>query len=161
MILTPKQQLFVAEYLVDLNATQAAVRAGYSKKTAYSVGHENLKKPEVAAAIQEAMAARSERTKADQDWIVERLVENVERAMQLEPVTDREGKPVGEHVYQGNVANKALELLGKHLGMFTDKLKLEGDFLDDLSADDLAVLARHLREAGYGAPGEGEPETRH
>ncbi len=47
MSLTPKQQLFVAEYLVDLNATQAAVRAGYSKKTAYSVGHENLKKPEV------------------------------------------------------------------------------------------------------------------
>ena len=55
MSLTPKQQLFVAEYLVDLNATQAAVRAGYSEKTAYSVGHENLKKPEVAAAIQEAM----------------------------------------------------------------------------------------------------------
>ncbi len=127
MSLTPKQQLFVAEYLVDLNATQAAVRAGYSKKTAYSVGHENLKKPEVAAAIQEAMEARSERTKADQDWIVERLVENVERAMQLEPMTDREGKPTGEYVYQGNVANKALELLGRHAGMFNDKLKLGAD----------------------------------
>jgi len=47
MALTAKQKVFVAEYLVDLNATQAAVRAGYSEKTAYSVGHENLKKPEV------------------------------------------------------------------------------------------------------------------
>ncbi len=126
MSLTPKQQLFVAEYLVDLNATQAAVRAGYSKKTAYSVGHENLKKPEVAAAIQEAMQARSERIKADQDWIVERLVENVERAMTVEPVMVG-GVETGEYVYQGNVANKALELLGRHAGMFNDKLKLGAD----------------------------------
>ncbi len=73
MSLTPKQQLFVAEYLLNLNATQAAVRAGYSKKTAYSVGHENLKKPEVAAAIQEAMEARSQRTEIAQDWILEQL----------------------------------------------------------------------------------------
>ncbi len=126
MSLTPKQQLFVAEYLVDLNATQAAVRAGYSNKTAYSVGHENLKKPEVAAAIQEAMQARLERTKAGQDWIVERLVENVERAMTVEPVMVG-GVETGEYVYQGSVANKALELLGRHAGMFDDKLRLRVD----------------------------------
>ena len=71
--LTPKQQRFVEEYLVNLNATQAAVRAGYSEKTAYSVGHENLKKPEVAAAIQEAMEVRSQRTEISQDWILEQL----------------------------------------------------------------------------------------
>jgi len=52
--LTPKQQRFVEEYLIDLNATQAAIRAGYSEKTAYSVGHENLKKPEIQKAIEEA-----------------------------------------------------------------------------------------------------------
>lgn len=52
--LTDKQQRFVDEYLIDLNATQAAIRAGYSEKTAYSVGHENLKKPEIQKAIQEA-----------------------------------------------------------------------------------------------------------
>ncbi len=62
MSLTAKQQLFIEEYLVDLNATQAAIRSGYSEKTAYSVGHENLKKPEIAAALQEAKEARSEST---------------------------------------------------------------------------------------------------
>lgn len=60
--LTDKQRRFVEEYLVDLNATEAAKRAGYSKKTAYSVGHENLKKPEIAAALTEAKQKRSENT---------------------------------------------------------------------------------------------------
>jgi len=59
--LTPKQQRFVDEYLVDLNATQAAIRAGYSPRTAYQQGHETLKKPEVAAAIQ---ARREELSRA-------------------------------------------------------------------------------------------------
>ena len=59
--LTPKQQLFVEEYLIDLNATQAAIRAGYSKKTAQVIGAENLSKPMVAAAIAEAQLRRSKR----------------------------------------------------------------------------------------------------
>ena len=58
--LTPKQRAFIDEYLVDLNATQAAIRAGYSSDTAGSIGHENLKKPEIAAAIAERKAKRSE-----------------------------------------------------------------------------------------------------
>ena len=73
MALTAKQQRFVAEYLIDLNATQAAIRAGYSAKTAYSVGHENLKKPEVQAELQVEMKARSERTEIDADWVLKRL----------------------------------------------------------------------------------------
>lgn len=56
MKLTPKQQRFVEEYVVDLNATQAALRAGYSKKTAYAIGAENLRKPQIAAAIEKARA---------------------------------------------------------------------------------------------------------
>jgi len=52
MALRPKQQRFIQEYLIDLNATQAAIRAGYSKKTAMVIGHENLKKPEIAAALE-------------------------------------------------------------------------------------------------------------
>jgi phage terminase small subunit len=73
MALTAKQERFVAEYLIDLNATQAATRAGYSAKTAHSVGHENLKKPEIAHAIQEAKAKRSDRTEITQDRVLQEL----------------------------------------------------------------------------------------
>lgn len=126
MSLNPKQARFVEEYLLDLNAAEAARRAGYSKRTAKQKGYELLHMPKIEEAVTAAKQARSERTQADQDWIIERLVENVKRAMQLEPVTDREGKSTGEHVYQGSVANKALELLGRHEGMFTDNIKLSG-----------------------------------
>ncbi len=125
MSLTPKQQLFVAEYLVDLNATQAAVRAGYSEKTAYSVGHENLKKPEVAAPIQEAMEVRSQRTEIAQDWILEHLKLVYEASIEARPVYDKNGKEKG-FSFNPAAANRALELLGKHQGMFADNLKLGG-----------------------------------
>ncbi|WP_431509764.1 terminase small subunit [Variovorax sp. DAIF25] len=71
--LTAKQERFVAEYLVDLNATQAAIRAGYSAKTAGAVGFENLKKPEIAAAIAIAMKAREQRTHITQDRVLQEL----------------------------------------------------------------------------------------
>lgn len=73
MKLTQKQKAFVAEYLIDLNATQAAIRAGYSKKTAGQIGDENLKKPVIAKAIQEAMKARSTRTEITQDMVLNEL----------------------------------------------------------------------------------------
>ena len=73
MKLTPKQARFVQEYLIDLNAAQAAIRAGYSAKTARVIGHENLRKPEIAAAIAEAQNKRAERTELTQDWVVEEL----------------------------------------------------------------------------------------
>ena len=59
--LTPKQKLFVFEYLIDQNATQAAARAGYSKKTAYSIGNELLKKPEIQAFLEKYRAERAEK----------------------------------------------------------------------------------------------------
>lgn len=70
MALTDKQQRFVEEYIIDLNATQAAIRAGYSEKTAYSIGEENLKKPEIAKAIQKAMDKRSKRTEITADMVL-------------------------------------------------------------------------------------------
>lgn len=73
--MTPKQEAFVREYLIDLNATQAAIRAGYSEATAYSIGQENLNKPEIAAAINEAQADRAERTQINADYVLNRLVE--------------------------------------------------------------------------------------
>lgn len=127
MSLTAKQQRFVDEYLIDLNATQAAIRAGYSAKTAGAIGNENLQKPAIAAAIMDAKDARAERTEVTAEWVVERLVENHNRAMQAEPVLDGRGNPTGVYRYDGGVANKALELLGKHAGMFTDKLRIDGE----------------------------------
>lgn len=69
--MTPKQALFVQEYLVDLNATQAARRAGYSERTAGTIGFENLQKPEIAEAISRAMSARSMRTQVTADRVLE------------------------------------------------------------------------------------------
>ena len=71
--MTPKQQRFVEEYLVDLNAAAAARRAGYSVRTADAIGRENLGKPTVAAAIAAAQQNRSERTQVDSDWVLKRL----------------------------------------------------------------------------------------
>jgi phage terminase small subunit len=71
--MTPKQQRFVEEYLVDLNATQAAIRAGYSRDTAHSIGHENLSKPDIAEAIAAAQAERAERTNITADKVLQEL----------------------------------------------------------------------------------------
>jgi phage terminase small subunit len=68
--LTPKQARFVAEYLIDLNATQAAIRAGYSAKTAEVIGHQNLRKLQIAAAIAEAQQKRAERTGITQERVL-------------------------------------------------------------------------------------------
>ena len=68
--LTKKQQLFVDEYLIDLNATQAAIRAGYSVESARDIGCENLTKPNIQQAIAEKMAERSKRTGVNQDRVV-------------------------------------------------------------------------------------------
>ena len=121
-----RQQLFVQEYPVDLNATKAAQRAGYSMRTAYSQGQALLKKPEIEEALERVFAERAKRTGVTQDWVVRRLRENAERAMQATPVLDRDGKETGEWTYRGQVANRALELLGKHLGMFPDRVEHTG-----------------------------------
>src|SRR5260370_35393099 len=73
MKLTPKQARFVQEYLSELNGAQAAIRAGYSAKTARVIGHENLTKPEIAAAIEKAMAERAERTGLTGDMVIDEL----------------------------------------------------------------------------------------
>jgi len=71
--LTPKQRAFVREYLIDLNATQAAIRAGYSENTAHAIGHENLSKPEIADAIVSAMELRAKRTDITADRVLQEL----------------------------------------------------------------------------------------
>ena len=111
MSLTPKQARFVEEYLVDLNATQAAIRAGYSKKTARQVASENLTKPDIQEAIAAAQDDRSERTGITQDEVIQGL--------KKEATLEGEGSS-----HSARVA--AWAHLGKHLGIFTDNLNLGG-----------------------------------
>ena len=88
--LNPKQQRFVEEYLIDLNATQAAIRAGYSPKTATAIASENLSKPSISAAIACAMAERSKRTGITQDRILEELAKVA--FIKLTDIVDDTGK---------------------------------------------------------------------
>lgn len=134
--LTDKQQRFVDEYLIDLNATQAAIRAGYSEKTAAVIGNENLIKPYIAEAIAKAQEKRSERTEVSQDYVIKTIVETIERCSQARPVYDKKGDlvmmetPDGElaPVYKYDATNvlKGAELLGRHLVMFKDKVEHTG-----------------------------------
>lgn len=129
--LTPKQRRFVDEYLVDLNATQAAIRAGYSLKTAKQIGSRLLTNVDIAAGVAAKQAVRAEATELSEQWVIDRLRENVERSMVAVPVMafDHDKKQMvetGEYTYQGNVANKALELIGKHRGMFIERRELTG-----------------------------------
>ena len=128
--MTHKQQLFILEYLKDFNATRSALEAGYSKKTAYSIGNELLKNPEIQEAIASAMKQREKRTEITQDYVISNLQEIVERCMEKKPVMakgeqlqDEEGNNVW--CFDAKNAIKALELLGKHLGIFTEKIQAD------------------------------------
>ena len=126
--LTPKQQRFVEEYLIDLNATQAAIRAGYSEKTAKEIGSENLTKPNIAKAIQEAQESLSNKTQLTVDIVVQGLLKEAQDYA--------EGSTQSARV-------SAWAHLGKHLGMFKDKIEHSGkleiqslsDLMDELSND--------------------------
>ena len=121
MALSDKQQRFCDEYLLDLNATQAAIRAGYSEKTAKQIGSENLSKPDVNAYLLERMKEREQRTQITQDMVLRDI--NTIKADAMSKMADRDGN-VSMNSHQA--ALKACELLGKHLGMFKDKVELTG-----------------------------------
>ena len=105
--LTPKQQRFVDEYLIDLNATQGAIRAGYSPKTAEQQGFQLLKKTSVSEAIEQAQKERQKRTLVTQDDVI--------RGLLTEAEWQGEGSSHSARV-------SAWAHLGKHLNMFTDKI---------------------------------------
>lgn len=142
--LTARQQAFIREYLVDLNATQAAIRAGYSQKTAQEIGAENLSKPMIAAAIQAAMDKRAQKTDITAEYVLRTIKETIERCAQAEPVRDREGNETGEYRFEHAGVLKGCELLGKHLKLFTDKTELTGK---DGGPIELTALSPEERKA--------------
>lgn len=144
MSLTPKQVRFVEEYLIDLNATQAAIRAGYSANNADVTGPRMLGNVGVLAAIEERQQKRAAKFELTQDWVIERLVENADRAMQAVEVKSSQGVGTGEYKYDGSVANRSLELLGKHIGMFKERVEHTGKDGESLAALSDAEVARRV-----------------
>lgn len=147
--MTAKQQRFCDEYLVDLDGTQAAIRAGYSAKTAAAIASENLRKPNIRAYIDRRMAEKDETLVAKQDEVMKYLtavmrreyaesvvVTVTEEKSYYEPDengtmrkrSERKEKPqVVEIPAMLRDANKAAELLGRAYGLFTDKLSVDAD----------------------------------
>jgi phage terminase small subunit len=124
--LSEKQKRFVNEYLIDLNATQAAIRAGYSKKTANEQASRLLANVNVSAYVEKKQERLAKKAEISQEW-VNNLKKVFERCMQEESVTDKEGNFSGVYEFAHSGATKSLELLGKHLGMFSERIKHSGD----------------------------------
>ena len=122
MALTPKQERFVEEYLVDLNATQAAIRAGYSPKTANEQASAMLAKPSIQEAVQAQRAKVSERTMRTVYDVMADIGRVRDNAMQIMTDPDTGGQVMLSH----KDALKALELEGKHLGAFTERIEHSG-----------------------------------
>lgn len=160
--MTPKQQRFVSEYLIDLNATAAAKRAGYSEKTADQQGSQLLVNIKVADAIAKAQAARSERTEIDADWVLKRLGDEATADLAdlyddsgaLLPIAEwpliwrqglvagldvdeefKEGEKIGQ-VTKVKLSDRIrrIELIGKHVNVQAFKDKMEHSVDDRLAA---------------------------
>lgn len=149
--LTSKQKRFIEEYLIDLNATQAAIRAGYSPATAHSIGSENLKKPEIRVHVDKALAERSKRTGINADRVLMELAKlgfvNAAKVIDFDEasvisnaadddlaaiqsvkvkIIPTESGEIVEREVKMYDKNRSLELLGRHLGLFKDKLEIDG-----------------------------------
>ena len=131
MKLTEKQKRFCDEYLIDLNATQAAIRAGYSKKTAFIIANENLKKPYIKGYIDERLKQLEDKRIAKADEVLKYLT-SVMRNEVKEEVVVVEGKGDGcssartiKKDMSAKDRNKAAELLGKRYRLFVDKVEAD------------------------------------
>lgn len=154
--MTKKQKRFVEEYLIDLNATQAAIRAGYSPDSAADIGSENLRKPDISAAVDRAIAERSKRTGINQDRVLRELARI--GFAKITDVVDPYTARIKEDASEDDLAciqsikikpnewgmerevkmydkKAALVDIGRHLGMFKDKLELDADMELNITID--------------------------
>lgn len=192
--LTPKQERFVEEYLIDLNATQAATRAGYSAKTAEQQGYQLLQKPSVQAALEERRAKMAKATDVTPERVIHELAKlgfanmadymragpdgdpyldfsNLTRdqaaalvEVTVEDFKDGRGDDARDvRKVKFKLADKraALVDIGKHLGLFVERVKHEGldTTLDELDREELKALARAIANADSGAEGSGDSKA--
>lgn len=135
--LTAKQQRFCDEYLIDLNATQAAIRAGYSKKNANNIASENLAKPNIQKYIRDRMAEKETSLIADQNEILEYLTSVLRGESEAGMIVDKNGDMAATPDLPGVKDRlRAAELLGKRYGLFVEKVDLtKRELSDDAKAD--------------------------
>lgn len=154
--MTKKQQRFVEEYLIDLNATQAAIRAGYKPDNAQQMGSENLSKPVISVAIAKAMAERSKRTGINQDRVLHELARigfakitdiidpdtakilpdaSEDDLACIQSIKIKPGEFGTEREVKLYDKKAALIELGKHLGLFKDRLELDADLELNITVD--------------------------
>lgn len=177
MALTPKQNQFVAEYTVDFNATAAAIRAGYSEKTAGQTAHKMLQSPQIQEAVKEAISAREARTQITGDRVLKELariafsdagdyakvvsippkktggipIQAVALTPTAELTADQRAAIASIEETQAGIKVrthdkvKALELLGKNLGLFTEKIAIAA--IDPETVKEVEALI-HDAEAG-------------
>ena len=171
MSLRDKQKRFIDEYMIDLNATQAALRAGYSRQWAAGAGYRNMNKPRIRERIDALMRQRSEKMRISQENVLKELAaiafsspkavtawgpEGI-RVRDSDALADAEAALVAEIVApQGRTVKiklydrlKALELLGRHLGMFRDRMEVSGF---PGIAERLEAAAQRLREEESAGP---------
>jgi len=132
MKLTHKQQRFIDEYLLDLNATKAAIRAGYSAKTARQMGAENLSKPAISRAIADAMQQRSAQARIDSGWVLSQAIKLYEMAWERSDL---------------RTALRALEMIGKHVDVQAFKERVEVEKVDHAAIlEERIAAAEKLRK---------------
>lgn len=153
--LTEKQKRFCDEYLIDLNATQAAIRAGYSEETARAIGSQNLTKVNIAEYIEKQLKKREQRTELTQDFVIRELLNiagasgtdfawvddiGLARIIPTSQVDESKRSAIASIKAGANGTEvktydkiRALELLGKHLGMFSERQASNGREIEDLS----------------------------
>lgn len=160
----PRHERFAQELASGKPASEAYELAGYKPNRGNAT---TLKQEQsILDRVNEILAEREklhgqstaeaiQRAALTKEWVIDRLVENVDRAMQAEEVKDSQGRLTGEYRYDGSVANRALELLGKELGMFIDRKEVRTGTLDGATPDELErlreeLIAERARRAGAG-----------